>query len=734
MPNYRAHSQNSLQRFHDLLEHLSEVARLAAEHASHFGGASVAGWTGWWHDSGKVRPDFQDYLQSPDEKLRGPDHSSVGALHAWNLKSDLRLLAFCLAGHHGGLPNLVDLKARMKRKLADTEIRRALDQASRFLEHRSPPPSASELPDFFRQNSRQGRDAASRRVAFFLRMLHSALVDADCLDTERHFDPERSSLREGSLPLEPLWGRLSRAVDELISDSPGTAVNLVRAKVYGTCIDAASRKPGFFSLTVPTGGGKTLSGMAFALRHAIEHGLRRVVVAIPFTTIIEQNADVYRRLFGEGAVLEHHSSAGSGADRYDEGPEERWRRLAAQNWDAPIVVTTNVQFFESLFASRNGRIRKLHNLAKSVVILDEAQTLPEHLLAPTLEALEILVSDFGSTVIFSTATQPAFQSLPGAQAARDSREIVPECQALFSRLRRVTYELPAPDTRWTWRDLAGKVMRHESALVVLNRKRDAMDLLDTLQEQGVPESRLLHLSTQLCAAHRRRVLARVRRRLESGEPCLLVSTQVVEAGVDLDFPVVYRALGPLDRIVQAAGRCNREGRHGQGRVIVFEPAEGGSPPGRYRTGMDVTRGLFREPELDLHDPAVYGRYFQRYYGSLELDEKRILEDLAHLNFETVGKNYRIIENQGESVVVPDLEEGDRIEGLLDEARRWGRPSRELMRRLQPYLVGLYSWTFKEAAAQRLLMEIVPGLYRWLGRYDEMRGLQMESVEPEDLVI
>ncbi|MFW6206810.1 MAG: CRISPR-associated helicase Cas3', partial [Gemmatimonadota bacterium] len=309
---------------------------------------------------------------------------------------------------------------------------------------------------------------------------------------------------------------------------------------------------------MPTGGGKTLSGMGFALRHALVHGFERVIVAIPYTSIIEQTADTYRGVFGDG-VLEHHSAVASEAHE-DADPvswHQLWRRLAAENWDARIVVTTTVQLFESVFANRPAPCRKLHNLVGSVLILDEAQTLPSHHLAPILAALSELTAHYRMSVVFCTATQPAVSAQPYAQVFEAAREIVPAPGTYFAALRRVTYEVPASSERWSWQRVADEMRRSDQCLAVVNTKADALALLEVLD---APE--VLHLSTNLCGAHRREVLADVRERLQSGRPCRLVSTQVVEAGVDLDFPLVLRAVGPLDRIVQAAGRCNREGSLG----------------------------------------------------------------------------------------------------------------------------------------------------------------------------
>jgi CRISPR-associated endonuclease/helicase Cas3 len=346
--------------------------------------------------------------------------------------------------------------------------------------------------------------------------------------------------------------------------------------------------------------------------------LDRIIVAIPYTSIIEQSVDVYRGIFGADNVLEHHSAVASHDDPSDPlSYREVWARLASQNWDAPIVVTTTVQLFESLFANRPSTCRKLHNIARSVVILDEVQTLPPELLTPILDVLQDLVDHYHVSVLLCTATQPALQDGPYLRGLREVREIIADPTQYFAALKRVRYELPAPGERWAWDRVATEMQSVDQGLAIVNTKQDALRLLDALDDPAA-----FHLSTLLCGAHRRDVLREIRRCLEAGEVCRVVSTQVVEAGVDLDFPLVLRALGPLDRIVQAAGRCNREGRLAAGRVVIFVPEEGTLPRGAYDTGAATALSLLSRPGADLHDPLLYRTYFERLYQVIPLDEKR----------------------------------------------------------------------------------------------------------------
>jgi len=510
-------------------------------------------------------------------------------------------------------------------------------------------------------------------------------------------------------------------------------VSRVRHAVYVDCVQAGQRAPGFFRLTVPTGGGKTLSGLAFALQHAVEHDLDRVIVAIPYTSITDQTAAAYRSVFGsEGAVLEHHSAMRR--EESDEGSRtDAWNRLAAENWDAPIVVTTTVQLFESLLGRTTSSCRKLHNIARSVIILDEAQTLPERLLDPILDVLRELVAHYSVSVVISTATQPAFDATDLFRGLPDMREIITEPERHFQSLRRVSYDWTgARDGPWTWEQAADEMRTSPQALAIVNTKKDALALLDALDD---PDAR--HLSTLLCGAHRRDVLDEIKRRLKDEEPCRVVATQVVEAGVDLDFPLVLRAVGPLDRIVQAAGRCNREGKLAQGRVVIFEPADGGLPRGAYQRGTELAAMMLSDANVDLHDPAVYGRYFRMLYGGVDLDARKIQAKRNQLDYEQVAQHFRLIDRDAGSVIVnywEVLPGGKRVATAISELRNgWGSP-RVLLRALKPLIVSVYSRELRGFASSGLAVEIIPDVYEWIGGYDSVRGLQAGRISPDLLVV
>jgi len=712
-----AHSENENGAKHDLVEHLKGVAGLASAFAEKFCAGPLGCLCGLLHDVGKANPAFQDYLAGGT--IKGPDHSSAGAVLAMQ-RQYWEGLAFLLAGHHGGLPQQEILKQRLQNRARDPDILKVCRKVDQIL---SIPPAPS-LPDL----------KSPLHVEFFLRMLFSTLVDADFLDTEHHFNPGKSELRKKAYNLGSLADLLAHAQAGL-SGHDHSPVNQARHEIYQACVEAAALSPGIFRLTVPTGGGKTRSAMAFALEHAREYRKHRVVVALPYTSIIDQTAQVYRRIFGDENVLEHHSAV-TPSESEANFLQEQWVRLAAENWDAPIIVTTTVQLFESLLAHKSSACRKLHNLAQSIVILDEVQTLPTPLLAPILEVLQQLVDRYGVTLVLSTATQPAIADAnsPYLKGLRgDVREIVPDPAHYFQVLQRVTYE--RPQEPWSWERVADEMAAAPQCLCVVNTKGDALALLEAMNNPEV-----LHLSTLLCMAHRRQVIQEIIRRLANGRPCRVVATQVVEAGVDLDFPLVLRALGPLDRIVQAAGRCNREGRltPEQARVIVFAPEAGKMPPGDYRTGADLAASLLGHSEVNLHSPTVFETYFRQLYQAVDTDKKRINELRSRLNFPEVAARFKLIEDDTVPLVVRWPSEGSPVEGLLarlqtPEVARGGE-GRLLLRRLQPYLVNVRRRALLDYQHQGLVRELPLGLWEWLGGYDEIRGLTDRAIDPELLVI
>jgi CRISPR-associated endonuclease/helicase Cas3 len=668
-----------------LEDHLRGVAHQAGAFADAFGCCNWGIVSGLLHDDGKGLSPYQRRIRAlvRGENAQRADHSTPGAKFAVERipkpPGAGKLLAYCVAGHHTGLPDGVsgDDESCLSRRLARSEP--------------SPGLLADELPEMepvpFAGATPNGRRLGFQ-AAFFTRMVFSCLVDADFLDTEAFIDPERHATRGRYPTLPELKEKLDAHLASLVARAPETPVNHQRRRILDECRAAAMEQPGLRSLSVPTGGGKTLSSLAFALDHAVRYDLCRVIYVIPYTSIIEQTAKIFRSIFDDDAVLEHHSSLVADRDDTDEDREER-RRLACENWDPPIVVTTNVQFFESFFSNRSSRTRRLHNVARSVIILDEAQMLPVPFLKPTLETIRELSETYRSTIVLCTATQPALLENESFRGGLPNvREMMSNPGELEQVFARVDAEVigDIPDT-----DLAYRLATEEQVLCIVNTRghaRKLVELLDTDCEA------VYHLSALMCPAHRRNVLEEIRVRLAGNKPCRVVSTQLVEAGVDLDFPVVYRALAGIDSIVQAAGRCNREGRlPNRGRLYVFRP-EGGLPAGYFRQNAQIAELVLRGRESEILQSATVRDFFRELYWVKDesggLDKERILDDFrsgsarGDFPFKTVAGKYRLIADEQVTVIVPS--DGYSLD--LCSSLRHAKYPGTILRRLQPYTVSL----------------------------------------------
>ena len=718
-----AHSANDEGYRQGLVEHLRAVARMARDFASPFGGGEVAYYCGLWHDLGKFNPVFQQYLSG--DRQRGPDHKAAGTQLACEHLG--RYCGLLVQGHHGGLRAVGGLKGWLDEKSGAPAVAQALGLARAAIADLEPS-VVIDLPDFVRRN-RTGAE-------LWLRMVFSAVVDADFLDTERHFNSGRSAARNPAASPQQLWERFQSRHHDHTQEAAGL-VNEVRSQVYEACLTAAEQPIGLFRLAVPTGGGKTLSGMGFALRHAVVHGLDRVIVAVPYTSITQQTAEVCRAFLEEdpsaepAAVLEHHSMVETNdEDEYDRS--QVWARLASENWDAPVVVTTTVQLFHSLFSNRTSSTRKLHRLARSVIILDEAQSLPPQLLDPILDALRQLTEQYGTSIVLCTATQPAFQTIKSF-ADITATDIVPDYSDHFRALKRVNYEWRT-DPALSWDEVADIMWESPQVLTVVNTKKDALALLETLGDDEA-----LHLSTLLCGRHRSRVIQEVRRRLERGEACRVVSTQVVEAGVDLDFPVVMRAVGPLDSIIQAAGRCNRAGRMDAGRVVVFQPKEGSAPPlGSYKLATDTTLRMLNAGPLDLDNPETVTEFFRGVYQFADHDARGIQGKRRSFDYPEVASRFRMIDDATLEAVVPKYgtgEERERVGRVLERLRNGTPTARSVIRSLQPWTVQIYVNQASGMLRSGLLSEVMPGLYEWRGDYDEVTGIGgITALDPDALIV
>ena len=789
--DFIAHIRKDGERLvaHPLSRHNEAVSTLAAEFATTFQSSPWASLAGLWHDLGKFRDGFQRYIRQcgdPDAHIEGrvagtdKTHSAAGALWAQRYLEEVdkrsgpvvaRVLSYLIAGHHAGLSDWAGENKSLHNRFASEDAQRELATAcaASIPEHLLKPAGPMpDLADLLRYRDDDKGDPIPGRFALWVRMLFSCLVDADFLDTEAFMSPEKSEVRQGFPGLDVLEQSLSEHLARMAHDvaergETDSKVNRKRAEVLRACLAKAELPPGVFSLTVPTGGGKTLSSLAFALHHAVLHGQRRVIYAIPYTSIIEQTAGIFRGIFGDENVIEHHSNV-----EVDETQETARLRLACENWDAPLVVTTNVQLLESLFANRTSRCRKLHNLVGSVIVLDEAQLLPVPYLQPVVDVLRLLVKDYGVTLVLCTATQPTLESRTGFDQARalrgfkagEVREIVDDVPSLYADLARVRVHLPADlNAMRTWDDLAPEIARHEAVLAIVGRRADARDLYRQLKTEN-PDG-LWHLSGLMCAEHRsdtiqaiKATLAERRQTLSAGEaaqPIRVVSTQLVEAGVDIDFPVVYRALAGLDSIAQAAGRCNREGRLERGEVHVFVPPKL-PPPGLLRLAEQATRILWAglPPEADPMGVERFGEFFRRLYGDARLDEKDICRLLrvgreANVMFRTAAERFRLIDEQdGATVFVRYRRDpnDDSIDIWLNTLKMHG-PDRWLLRKLQRYSVTIYN-----SDLQRLLKQCdieplsgdLPGLYMQSANndvlYDKVLGIDVDGVpgDPGKLIL
>jgi len=670
---FYAHSKNGEppENRQLLEEHLKNVADMAREFAGEFKAEEWGYLAGLWHDLGKYSREFQERITALHdrdahiESVLRPDHSTAGAQHANAvIKQKGKLIAYTIAGHHAGIPDGISNENSCLSRRLDKSIPDYSDAPSNIKNQFLP----CNLP-FDLDHKR-----ACFQLSFFSRMLYSSLVDADFLDTEKFMEPEKPEWRKGYPDLCVLDKRLTRYLETLAANAPSTSINRHRKEILDVCLSAADRERGLFSLTVPTGGGKTLASLAFALKHAKKHNLRRIIYVIPYTSIIEQNAAVFRKVLGDEAVLEHHSN-------YEPREEDHRSRLSSDNWDAPLIVTTNVQFFESLFGNRSSVCRKLHRIARSVVILDEAQMLPVPLLKPCMEVIrELSSSAYGTSMILCTATQP---SLARTQEFKDGlegvSEIITNPEELYKAFKRtdMSYLHSMRND-----ELAENLLLHEQVLCIVNTRRHARQLYERINHSG----NCFHLSALMCPAHRTAVFKKIRDALAGRKPCRVVSTQLVEAGVDIDFPVVYRSISGIDSIAQAAGRCNREGKlpH-NGQVFVFYP-EAGLPPGYFRVTAETAQEVMRHYHDALSLDAVE-EYFRTLYWRKgdKLDELNILQDLSEGSqkgdypFRRIARKFKIIRDGMISIIIPFNKEAEKIIGELRFSEIPGAAARKLQR-------------------------------------------------------
>ncbi len=751
-----------------LADHLNGTARLAGEFAAAFGNRDWGECLGWWHDLGKFHPVWQQYIRrqtgfdedAVNETVKGKiNHSTAGAVQAMLRQHNsppARILAYILAGHHAGLPdwdpdeaggdlcNRIYRNGQIDRQELDEIVK--IQVADQFLQ--------SPLPKTFPMglDTPQTVMSANENFHLWIRMLFSCLVDADYLDTEYFLNPKKADHRGAYLTLGELKERFDSFIATKEKSAKDTPLNRQRKSIREQCINKAAFSSGFFSLTVPTGGGKTLSSMAFALEHAHICAKKRIIYVIPYTSIIEQTAKVFKYgtdieaeihkgiengnvLFGEDQVVEHHSQVVYGDD------DNRFK-LATENWDAPLIVTTNVQLFESLFAARSSSCRKLHNLANSIIILDEVQMLPPDYLKPLLSLLQGLVKYFNVTIVLMTATQPTLEGRIATppnefQGLQNVRAIFDAPDQLMQSFDRVDFSFPSDlHEPQTWETVRDNLVQYDQVLCIVNTRKDCHDLYSMMPKDTI------HLSALMCPEERSHVISNIKEKLNRGESMRVVSTQLVEAGVDIDFPVVYRALAGFDSIAQAAGRCNRENRLAEkgmkGKTVVFIPPRS-APPGLLRKGEDACKEVLRTHDIRSLSTDVFADYFKWFYARLNSVDKprfhdRLVRDAADFKFQfrTYAGHFHLIDDQcTQSIVVRYRDSNQFITMLRTRGKeRW------LSRKLQRYMVNIPARWLKHFVDHDML-ETVAGYWVQKGDslYKEGTGVQLDdAVIVEQLIV
>lgn len=709
-------------------EHNHGVATLAEGFASEFGFGSLGWVIGLLHDKGKEKVDFQKYIRftsgydKSSTTWGDKSHAYVGALVARKQYCDVYpLMIYPIAGHHTGLHDFYDLENIMRKNIPEEIFIGKSETVA--------------IP--------KGLNLEACDFHHIIRMLFSSLVDADYLDTERFMNPDESNLRLNHTLLESLKQKLDNHLEQLSVSSEATDVNQIRNFIQNQCRAEASFPPGFYSLTVPTGGGKTLSSLVWALNHGIRYKKKRIIIAIPYTSIIVQTADVLKRIFGEENVLEHHSCIQ--ISDVDDSNLNLQKKLAAENWDYPVIVTTNVQLFESIYANKPSKCRKLHNICNSILILDEVQTLPTEHLQPIVDGLRTYQKLFGVSVLFTTASMPALTGdhmgcNPSVtlHGIKEIKEIIPASYALHDKLRRVKLHFDQSPSEYD--DIAKRISGYNRVLCVVNTRKDANEIYSRLPKEGLT----LHLSKMMCSDHIRQTIKMLKEALSNSgnEIIRVVSTQLVEAGVDIDFPIVFRQEAGLDSILQAAGRCNREGRIKSGDTFVFSlDKEHPLPSGYISSAVNACKSFGIKDDTDCFNPTIMAEYFRCFYSRVSSfdkgpkNETDMIKDLLckplDFCFKTASEQFQLIEDNGISVIVNWGDSTTWVQRLKEEGAHY-----KLMKRISQYTVDIRKRDFEKLQKSGMLEEIIEGIY-WLPdreQYNESLGLTTENHWLEEILI
>lgn len=701
-------------------EHLQGVAKLAAQFAAEFGCEDIARIIGLLHDKGKEQTEWQKYIQGVTgynheyvNIRRGPNHSYVGARIAQIQYPQLApLIAQPIAGHHRGLYDYCEYIEETNKDIPKEVL--------------VPKSQSCAMPRL--------QNLEIHDLHHLVRMLFSCLVDADSLDTEGFMNPEQASLRGVHTTMEDLLSKLEEYLSHLKKRSEDTEVNRIRNYVQEQCVNESQGKAGFYSLTVPTGGGKTLASVLWALNHAVKKHLHRVIIAIPYTSIIVQTAATLKTIFGKENVLEHHSNVNP--DDIEDREQRERMLLATENWDYPIIVTTNVQLFESLFSNKRSDCRKLHNIVKSVLILDEVQTLPMNFYKPIVHTLDTLCRLFGTSVLFTTASQPVLTGRiegtnpsVGFDALDSVHEIIPAEMKLHDKLRRV--ELKIDEAPKSYDELATEMSKHQRVLCIVNTRKDAKALYERLPKEGI----CLHLSRMMCPAHVAATIQHIKSALkeENGCPVRVIATQLVEAGVDIDFPVVYRQEAGLDSILQAAGRCNREGKNGICTTYVFSLGKEHSLPTGFISQTNNAR-LNMVGQYDWFAPETMSAYFKHLHCRIDNFDKQQMQELLYkpaCEFEEAANRFHLIDDQTISVLINWHDSMNLYQRLLSEG-----PTYQLMKQMGQYSVNIRKRDFDKLNSIGAIKEPFESIYVITNPafYHEDTGLSIENQWLEETYI
>lgn len=724
---YFAHSGNDEMKWHSLAKHLLETAKLAESFACRDNFKQLLRLAGLLHDFGKYQPPFQNYLKNGGRRGSVP-HASWGAGYARKFKTNE--VSIAIDGHHKGLPDRVDWQNDTNKIVHDDEpgfddVTAAFVNDTGFDEAAFS--SLCKLP----------ADPFQREL--FIRYLFSSLTDSDWLSTEAHFEAEKSALRPTrTLPVDCMLDKLE---EEFAAKSKDGDINELRNKVRAEAVDKANLVTGRYSLALPTGMGKTLTSMAWALRHAKHNGLKRIIIVLPYISIIDQTARELKKIFGEEWILEHHSSFNeenrSNTDKHEDySTDQKRKQLACENWDFPVIVTTTVQFFESLFSNKPSKCRKVHNISESVVIFDEVQTIPKEVILPTLGMLNDVQAVMNTSFLFCTATQPAYEKRSGFDGITAITPLIADPGILYDKTKRVEYHLLDELTPLSFKRLRDAVIEHKkAALVIFNTKKDALEYFSLMKSDDSWDA-CYHLSTAMCPHHRKATIQKIRDDLTAKRKILVVSTQLIEAGVDFDFPLVFRALAPLEAIIQSAGRCNREGLLNQygmlGNVYLFLLEDARYPNKTYQACAGYAAELLQSNIEQLYSHNVFEKYYASVF-SLYIDQSKqqaITDARKGFNFETVNDSYRYLDDHSEGLFIYTY--NDESMQLLHKLQDKKFLSRDDYRAMQPFTVQAYANFIHQ---NREDVKTSPhGFKIWYGNYNPATGISVAPMEVDKCMV